>query len=286
MKLLELPGGDFEGASLLGLHGDLYAARAAFNVDVSDWFGLLLMKNGFLQTNGPLWSLYIEWRIYLAAACLAMAVSCTGLIYRVLWIIGFFYALVQLRGIDSNAVFYASTWILGGSIAFLHTRVPAFLSLSRTSLLVIPLALLAVHIYFDPSLIVESRKLSTTAERSFQFLFGVFWAGLLFPRIPIADTAVRRVFMRLGDFSYTLYVLHLPLMLFVLSLSLNTVGNSMTGSLIVALGSVALVVLTSSFAGRLLEQKSRFMPILYSAILPLQIALRAQKSVSRKSPSA
>lgn len=284
MRLLELPGGDVEGAPPLGLQGDLYTARAAFMIDASDWLGLLLMKNGFLQVNGPLWSLYIEWRIYLAAACLAMAVSCTRPIHRVLWITGFLYVLVQIKGVDSNSIFYTCAWALGGCIAFLHARAPAFLPLRRTTVFAIPLALLAVHIYIDPSLIVESRKLSTTAERSFQFVFGVFWATLLFPIIPVATTAVRRTFIWFGGFSYTMYVIHFPVMLFVLSLSHYIVDHSVGMSVMAAVASIVLVVLLSSFAGRFLEQKLSFMPAVRAALQPFLVGSNKQKSVLKNAP--
>lgn len=266
IRLLELPGGDFEGAQPFGLIGDLYVARPTFKIDTSDVAGLLLMKNGFLQANGPLWSLFIEWRIYIAAACLAMIITCARPIHRIIWSIGLVYTLIQLKTIDSNALFYSGVWLLGCGMAYLHNRAPIAWTRGQTKIWVLPIVLLAVYLYFEPGLIIESRNLSTATERSFQFLFGVLYASLLFPIAPVARAVPRLVLMRLGDFSYTLYIVHFPVMLFVLSLSQDMIGQSVARSLMVALAAVLFVLLLSFYSGRYLEQKNRFLPVVRAAL--------------------
>jgi len=72
--------------------------------------------------------------------------------------------------------------------------------------------------------------------------------------------------MRVGDFSYTLFIIHFPVMLFLSSLLQNIVGRSIVMSVLAALFSIGAALVFSCYAGRLVERKDLLMPIIQRGI--------------------
>lgn len=268
ISVFSLPGGH----SPYGLSGDLYNTRVAYEVKMTDFLGLLLMEDGFLQANGPLWSLYIEWRIYIAAGCFALLVTVKRVSHKILVGILLMYVLLGLRKIDPNALFYAGIWAMGACAALVEINASDRLYKVSRYCWMFPVVVLVCFIASDPYILLNSWRLSSNWERFFQFASGVLWGALLFRKSWLSDALDKATLRWVGNFSYTLYIVHFPLMLMVLSLTQEFVGYSFAISFIVAVSSVLFVVFLSFFAGRHIEEKERFLPIVrhvLEAIMPL-----------------
>lgn len=264
MRLLRLPGSDLEGAVPYGVAGDLYIARSVFTINVMDLVGLLRMKDGFLQTNGPLWSLYIEWRIYIAAGCIVMLFSSKKLIWKAGYGGLFIYVLFQIKNVDANAVFYTAIWLLGGGLALLKNHFNVLIPskvLIKTSLLI-----LGVCFYVSPDLMVDSRLLTTPGQKFVQFTFGALWAGLIFPSFDVCATRINVILMRVGGFSYTLYIIHFPVMLFLLSLAQGVMADSLVISIGVSVIAIVFALIVSYFSAKYFENKNRFFTIIRTSL--------------------
>lgn len=81
------------GYTHYGIATDKYIARERFDISWRDVKRTLLMANGFLQANGPLWSLYIEWHLYVIAMFFTITITVKSNLYRILsgLAIGFFF---------------------------------------------------------------------------------------------------------------------------------------------------------------------------------------------------
>lgn len=260
--VFSLPGGQ----APYGLLGDLYIARVTYEVKMRDFLGLLLMKDGFLQANGPLWSLYIEWRIYIAAGCLALLITVKHVSHKILVGVLLLYVLLGLRKVDPNALFYAGIWAMGACAALVEINASDRLYKISRYCWMFPVVVLLCFIASDPYILLNSWRLGTNGERSFQFAFGILWGALLFRKSWLSNALDRTALRWVGGFSYTLYIVHFPLMLLVLSLTQEFIGYSFERSLFVAASSVLFVVVLSFFAGRYIEKKERFLPIVRHAL--------------------
>ncbi|EHD2280224.1 acyltransferase [Vibrio cholerae] len=262
MRVYSLPGNDSVGAISYGMPNDLYAARKFFSIGFDDIKNAFLMNNGLLQVNGPLWSLCIEWRIYLAAACLGVLVTTKSWLQRIFWGTLFLIILNKMKAVDGNAYFYALIWATGSFVAIWAQC--KFKMVSLKLFWVAPLLILISVWIFDPEFFLSSRSLSDSKDRALQFVFCLFWLGILFPRFEYRKSLFVRVMMHLGDFSYTLFIIHFPLMLFLLSVAQDYVGYSVVLSLIVAMSSIGLALILSCYAGRVVENKRLFSTIIDS----------------------
>lgn len=92
------------------LLSDHYAARDMVHLSLGEIVRTLLMLQGMLEINGPLWSLYMEAKLYVMFAALALV---SGGMFRVVLVFVFFY--VAKAGIVMNPGFagYAGMWLIG-----------------------------------------------------------------------------------------------------------------------------------------------------------------------------
>lgn len=261
IRLFELPGNDLSGGSPYGLPNDLYTARNTFTIKSDDIINALLMNNGLLQVDGPLWSLCVEWRIYIAVACLAMLIATKKNIYRILWGGIFILSLTKLKAIDGNAFFYLTIWLTGGGVAIGHAFKFRFDARIRRIIGVGLVSVIGIIVYFNPEILLASRRLSNNQERAFQFLWCILWLCILFPWVDYDKTFFRRTLIGLGGFSYTLFIIHFPVMLFLMSLLQNIIGYSIALAILAAALSMGIVLFLSYFAGKYIERKDLITPI-------------------------
>jgi peptidoglycan/LPS O-acetylase OafA/YrhL len=88
------------------------------------------------------------------------------------------------------------------------------------------------------------------------------YAGLMFHR----EIKAPALLARTGDFSYSLYLIHWPLLLLCLSLTQVWLGSSLVKSLLVGAGSSILVLLAAALFARFFEDQPRFKPYINAAL--------------------
>lgn len=189
IHLLHLP-----GETRYGLPGDLYRPRDYFTVPLSDLPHVLLMQYGLSDADGPLWTLFIEFQIYLlvmGAACF-WARSVIGITVSAM------LSLIALYFLRDN-LSWVALWMAGAGVNF----IPAM--------------------------------------------------EYLFRPVPIP-----RAIVKTADFSYSLYVMHFPLLMLTLSLSQNWIGHSIWKTLAVCVAAIAFIPAIIIPVAKFLERPHQF----------------------------
>lgn len=221
MSILGLPG----RAVPLRLPGDLYAARDIVNLSQGQVAMAALLLSGMLEINGPLWSLYMEAKLYVLFACI-IALCDFG---RSLWtklVLSMVFFLVAVAGIKLNPGFagYSATWCIGALAYYLWNEGENY----KSRILVCGACIIGSeiwHIYSD-----GVRTIFVVRD----MLIALLIAWLMFKRrIRVPGSKI------LADCSYSLYITHFPVLLFAQSLLIFTGSTSVGAAMLVAIMSSA-----------------------------------------------
>jgi len=278
LQMFGLPGADAPGAQPFGLPDDAYSARDKFSIRISDITNALLMNNGLLQVDGPLWSLCIEWRIYFIVAFLALSLTSRPVTLRLLGLVLCAALFVPIGILNSNTYYFFLTWLaiwlMGSGIALAQAWRFRLNMAARRVLLLLLASAAAGMLIANPELVPHS-TMTTPQEYAFQLVLSLLYLGFLFPLREVEATAVRRALMKLGDFSYTLYIVHFPLMLFLLSLTQGMVGYSIGLAILSATVAVASILAIAHFSARYFERKDLIKPLVERILTRVYWSLRA-----------
>lgn len=251
-------------ASDLKWPSDLYHARDRITLTSGEVVSALRLQSGMLTINGPLWSLYIEIKLYLLFGfgyCFLMSPRRAPLP-------GLLFVVVGYYGLRDNTEFvrYAAFWLTGCAAWYLRAcrqpgeeRRQALPRLAGIGIAVFA-CLLAPQVF-------RALTVGGSAPAWLDFPLVALLAALLFWRpfhLPLGQW--------LAPWSYSLYVVHFPLLLLAKSLLIRS-GNDST--LAVVLGSLAglLAALAAGRLGGLLEDRKDVVQ---------SILLRAYAQVSQR----
>ena len=197
--------------------------------------GNLLMVQGIYThvwgTNGPLWSLMYEWWFYMLYPCIFYLYKKNRyLSYAVVWLL----FIIASNGLFDNklasAVFnYLLCWSLGALLADVL--------LERISLhwFIVPLVICLIELCIkgDSPVIIDTLT---------GFVFTALLFALLKFKVLFSLHRVFDWFNLLGDYSYTLYVIHLPILVMINGIVLNLTGNKMPQNFYIMFISIAFVL--------------------------------------------
>lgn len=194
------------GSHLFTLPND----RAEFSLD-GLVYTLFFVNNFFgpaLSANGPLWSLAYEVWYYIFACLFALAyVSDRRVIVIALPL---FFLLVVL---DVFFAILGLIWLGGFFVSMIHSNQPKLPNmLMRMPFGVVP-ALLLILIAFAPP------RFTGKIALLFQLSFGVWMVFHMIRALARPVLPEWRPLVLSGTFSYSLYVLHFPIMLFLYGIS-------------------------------------------------------------------
>ena len=238
MDVFGLPG----RSSPMRLPGDLYAARDIVHLSLGEIKRALLMLQGMLEINGPLWSLYMEAKLYVLFACaLAMISGGRGSVSKLILAVVFYY--VAKAGVEMNPGFtrYAAIWLVGALAYYSWNEGDGRRS---RALMCVALIIAAEHWH----LVVDGTALWMVAR---DLLIASFISWLLFERrvrVPAPQ--------RLADCSYSLYATHFPVLLLAQSLLISTGSVSVGEALGVAILSTAVAASVALVGGAIESKKS------------------------------
>lgn len=263
---------DLPGAGNYGLPGELFTARENYKFEVWEFWDAIQMENALLSVNGPLWSLFIEVRIYVLAAGVAMAVLSRSLTYRVFGLVLAASSYVNGFGVSSYFLFYLLAWSCGAVLAIW----PEILRISALTVVVLAVLFFGGLAWLAPQTL-NYRSLDSLATQAVQIGVCMLAAVAMLRAWSHAGPNVGGWHESIGSSllaamarqSYSLYIIHFPLLLLALSLSQGWIGLSFERTLVaMAVASTSIVLIAAVFA-RALEAKSTFERLLAPLIRPL-----------------
>jgi peptidoglycan/LPS O-acetylase OafA/YrhL len=209
---------------------------------VSELWHALLMQSGMTIIDGPLWTLYIEVKLYFIAMSVALVACGRKALHKMIGVLLALAGLYAIRG-DYNCGLFAVAWLVGSAATVRnpsHTRLPALIAA----------ALIGLALVFGP--FSGSNVMDSSPNKVLQILCCLVYAHFLLisNRLELDyPDAVRRT----GDFSYTLYVVHAPILLLCYSLSLPVIGASWTLSFISQTCAAVLAICVAVVVAPILE---------------------------------
>lgn len=229
VKYFNLPGGS---SSL----GELRPGGLSF--ELKELWRSLLLYDGMTGVNGPLWTLYIEVKLYILAMGIALVVAGRSPGYRSIGTIVCILSVV-LGWHDYGFCFFALIWLFGASLSvpILGERLPVLIASG-----VLTIAGAAILAPPWPGSWLDGTRVAMALQGAFCVAFAFAWLLPGWAERPWPKSALAT-----ADYSYTLYVVHFPLLALGYSLSLAaglTSPLGLVGSLIVT-AIVALAIVMS-----------------------------------------
>jgi peptidoglycan/LPS O-acetylase OafA/YrhL len=236
--------------------------RIGIEINYTELLGALFALNGYLtdtpRSNGPLWSLSIEVGYYLLAAVIATPSGYWKLLSTpVIAVLGW------LAWNNDLFFFYAPVWWSGYGLALLHDHgklLPRGFLIAVGSI-ALTLATYAGYLHVQD----HTPRDSWYALVAFNLLIGAAFTTLLAQALA-GTVRFPEVFKGAAPYSYTLYVVHVPLLLFIFRVSQEFISQSVPRALLIAACSSCTIVLFARYIARLVE------------IAPMRVALRRRPS--------
>ena len=229
-----------------------YLAREGFIATASSIISSALFLNGFIgetiSANGPLWSLSYEVWYYVLAAFLFKS---KNIIYAFLAI-----ALVLILGILNHSfIIHAVVWFLGLALCLLHNngysgtllKLAGYLSFIST-ILFSSIYLLDFHevLSFPTILAGQSMLLAKLSV-------GLLTTSIIY-YVLNGGIKISAFFKDSSAYSYTLYIIHVPILLFILGVTEPNIIDNTFNALIAYIFSCILILIVSKLSAAKVEK--------------------------------
>ena len=214
-------------------HSQLYTAAAqyktaslnvvvAHGLNIQTWIGNLLMVENMLTpvlgSNGPLWSLAYEWWYYCMFACAMVAAVGIGAPKKILAAVALLAMCVLL---PHRVVFWSLMWLLGVGVALYGEtkfwKPPAWLGVLAF------VATVAISRLSHSSKTAPQRRTCLSFVRDLFVALG-FSALLLGFHDDGKPLPFANLHEGLAEFSYTTYLTHFPMLLFLVAMLHDRLG--------------------------------------------------------------
>lgn len=222
--------------------------KYGFNVSLFNYIPSAIMSNGFVgamspASNAPLWSLSIEVWYYVIAGLILSG-------RKELIVVGL--AVVYI-GISTNPPFfyYSIVWVLGATLCLMHDGV------IKVSRLVTSLTLLFSVIYAIYRLFVIYNSFTNSNLTLLNVAFGLLMAVVLQKTVIERDLRIS-ILSSMASFSYTLYIIHFPILLFVFGCSQKYNQENLNNALIISAVGFSVSMVISFISARFVENTKLF----------------------------
>ena len=252
-----------QSINIIRLDTDYYLARDFFYADIQSFLkAFFMIQPGINQINGPLWSLIIEWWLYISALFFFLAVKTKGNGSKILFIILSLLALMlSYYKFGIRVVFYIAIWYLG----FIYTLY--FRSnIKKYNILVISsLILLFVLIKLKGISAININIANYKVYGLIQIIYSVLFIKVCF------KYSGKFIFVDMSKYSYTLYVIHCPIILFIFSVLHSYVLNDFLGLFFETTFLILFITILSKFFARYTEDKYKFRVLIDKIIIKTKV---------------
>lgn len=244
--------------------------RKEFGVDPASLLGAAVFLNGFVTStpsvNGPLWSLSYEVWYYVAAGLIASSRGGRGIALAVL-------VLLVLGAVNRPFLIYSLVWFAGAWVALAHNAGrqpgPPERTIGAVGLVG---ALVLAALYVRSSIGISApAELRLQLVPYFNLCVGFFFAVVL-QEIVNGTVRFRPVVAGSADYSYTLYIIHYPLILFLYGAMQPRIHGNLAATWLAALLAVATCLLLARTAARWVEHVRPIRVVKASAVPAAQKA--------------
>lgn len=230
---------------------DLYAARDILTISRGEIKNALLMRSGLLDIDGPLWSLYIEIQLYATAGSIAFLLKGGAPVWRAAaGLAGAYMIWFSMRN-QIDYLLYAAWWLTGATffLCYLNSRRNLVLLLACGVMGAIVLA--TGH----ADIAIETARLFLMLALAWFMFFSWRWQSALLEAI--------------AKFSYTLYLIHFPLLILCYSgfLAMQTLDQpSLAGRLTASLFAMAAALLAAWQLAKPAENAHFFKAVIFHLV--------------------
>lgn len=229
------------------IHSSEFIAREGFYIDLNSLIGTLFFLNGFIvkniSANAPLWSLPYEAWYYVAAGIVASLRGKSGIIVSAL-------LMIALGALSKTFFLYSIVWFSGAAACIAHNKNFNDRILSSLILYAFSSISVAVGAYY----LYKFTKITSPSQIDMRIIalyntcIGIAFSSLIF-RVSTGKSTFIKHFSGTAKFSYTLYVIHFPILLFAYGASQPNVSD-ITRSLVASvIGIAACIAISMSIAG-------------------------------------
>jgi peptidoglycan/LPS O-acetylase OafA/YrhL len=253
------------GSISFKLPGDLELARDSIQYSFAEIMQSLFFLQGLINysmfMNGPLWSLGDEFFLYLVASCVAIIFFNKSKIIPFIIIILFFSTVFESGHLKTSAYLYFM-WGVGACFSIVQNRLNVFFT--KKINLGVFIALFTMIL----SILILKRFKIPTVNYEFLSYFSIVQSStlllIIFSFRSISSNwqyKIEKIFEKITpkkDFTYTLYVIHFPILLFCFSVFhvwLNKMPIYTTISILMVI--IPVIILLASMLAKHLENKKR-----------------------------
>ncbi|EGD03976.1 hypothetical protein WS58_28885 [Burkholderia pseudomultivorans] len=262
LHAMHLPGAD----TRFGLPADAYAVPA-MTLSAREFVESLMMIKGMTRANPPFWSLYLEVWSYVIAFFFALGGFTRHRGFRAATLTVAVAAVVAASAGKENFGFFFAIWSYGAAICLMthyRSRYRSGVLAAAGSIGALVIAALAA---IDPRMIGAGfavHSIELTAGAAFAGLYGYLLFGWR-----VLDRTYPRWLVRTGDFSYTLYLVHFPILALGLAWSLHWIGTSLLRSAACGAAAFVIAVAFARMLAKFVERPKYFKALLLSVRLPI-----------------
>jgi peptidoglycan/LPS O-acetylase OafA/YrhL len=217
---------DLHGSESFLLDGDKYVVRDKVSAHYFNYITSALMLPGFINgmgtilMNGSLWSISYEFWLYMLMFLIALALN------KKAWPLLVFFSILFFLGFTENYLFLflGFIWLLGVVAFFTYYFFRSVFDKARIEFYLHVLSLifsLFIVIVLYRASIDGSFGFLKLYSNGFSYLFGflvISFLILFFSLYLIPLFSNSEYFKSMGKYSYTLYLIHFPVVLFAFSL--------------------------------------------------------------------
>ncbi len=247
---------------------DLYLAREKFSLIPDAYYKALFLLNNFISgfpstvnMNGPLWTITYEWWLYILAMFFAIWVKNKGYIKGTL---PFIIIVIYLFYTSNYGFLWFSTyWIIGSIAALVYSSKYKLSIRISLPLLIILLSISLIYISNDWKILVPTNENTSYAFQLIIAIILTLASSISFLRW----NTFTMLFKRSAKYSYTLYVIHFPLLLLSFSFLHKTYqkeSNIIRFMLFFLV--VAVILFISWFLSKFLEDRNIYKKLITKLI--------------------